>query len=282
MDAIKLYDCLEKDFIKSGLSDEWFGIEEGYGEFLSENFKKRAMGVVCENSEKVNKVYTAVFPEDKVMQKILDDGAHDAMLFLHHPLVWDIEKSPDVFYAPKKKYLEEFKERNISIYVLHVPLDNYGEYSTSCTLAEAVGVKCEKAFARYSGSLAGVVGSSDFENLEDLKNSFEKAVGHGVVLYDYGNGVGDGRVAVVAGGGNDLDILKEVVENGVSVFVTGISAKNNHSKKAHDYAESKGVSILGGTHYSTERFACEKMCKYFEKLGLDSEFIAGEPVMEDM
>ncbi len=281
MDAKKLYNRLEKDFIKPGLSDEWFGMEN-YGKFLSENFKERAMGIVCDNTDNVTRVYTAVFPEDEVMQKILNDGTENAMLFMHHPLIWDIRKGPEVFQAPKKEYLEEFEKRNISIYVLHVPLDNYGEYSTSCTLAEAVGVRTEKAFAKYFGSLAGVIGSCDFKSLDELKDSFASAVGHEVSLYDYGDSIVDGRVAVVGGGGNDLGILKEVAENGVSVLVTGITAKNEFSKEAHDYAESKGISVLGGTHYSTEKFACAKMCDYFKGLGLDSEFVSGKPVMEDM
>ena len=280
MEAKKLYDRLEKDFVKPGLSDEWHGME-GYEELLSENFKERAMGVVCDNTENVNRVYSAVFPDDEVMEKILKDGTKDAMLFLHHPLIWDIRKSPDIFQVPKKEYLEEFAKRNISIYALHVPLDNYGKYSTSCTLAEAVGIKSGKAFAKYFGSLAGVIDVGGFESLNDLKNNFEKAVGHEVSLYDYGNGIGDGRVAVAAGGGNDLGVLKEIVENGVSVLVTGVAVKNDFSKEAHNYAKSNGISILGGTHYSTEKFACAKMCDYFKDLGLDSEFVPGKPVMED-
>jgi putative NIF3 family GTP cyclohydrolase 1 type 2 len=281
MKADKLYAKLEEDFVKAGLSDEWLGLE-AYGDFLSDNFKERAIGIVCDNAEEVGKVYSAVFPEDCVMQKILDDDARNAMLFLHHPLIWDIRKAPAVFEAPDKKYLEEFKERNISIYVLHVPLDNYGEYSTSCTLAEAVGVGSGKAFGKYFGSLAGVVGSSEGGTIKDLRNKFADAVGHDVSLYRYGDDIIDGKVAVVGGGGNDLSILEEVVENGASVLVTGVTAKNEHSKEAHDYAKANGVSILGGTHYSSEKFACKKMCDYFEGLGLKSEFISGKPIMEDM
>jgi len=87
MEAQKLYSLLEKDFIKAGLSDEWSGMEEGYGEFLSENFKSRAMGLVCDNTSEITKVYTAVFPEDEIMKKVLDDDIENAMLFLHHPLI---------------------------------------------------------------------------------------------------------------------------------------------------------------------------------------------------
>jgi len=39
---------------------------------------------------------------------------------------------------------------------------------------------------------------------------------------------------------------------------------------------------MGGTHYSSEKFACIAMCKDFEKLGLGSEFIADTPSFEDL
>jgi len=54
------------------------------------------------------------------------------------------------------------------------------------------------------------------------------------------------------------------------------------SHEAHAYARQRGISILGGTHYSTEKFACQAMVKYFTKLGIPAQFIPDIPVMEDM
>ncbi len=96
------------------------------------------------------------------------------------------------------------------------------------------------------------------------------------------NKIKNGIVAVIAGGGNDVEMLKEITKAGVNTFVTGITVKNDHSRKAHEFAEKHKINILGGTHYSTERFACIKMCEYFKKSGLSSEFVEDKPVMEDM
>jgi hypothetical protein len=57
---------------------------------------------------------------------------------------------------------------------------------------------------------------------------------------------------------------------------------NDYSRRAHDYARQHGINILGGTHYSTEAFACRTICSYFEQLGLGCEFIEGEPGMADL
>jgi putative NIF3 family GTP cyclohydrolase 1 type 2 len=283
MKATELYAILEKDFIKPELSDEWAEYMEEVKDFLSDNFKERSMGLVCDNSKQINKVYTAVFPTEKVMKKILSEKAEDAMLFVHHPSIWDITKAPNVFYQMNRDLLKKFKENRISIYNLHVPLDNYGEYSTSKSLANVLWIKAEKPFAPYRGSLCGVFGKTSYKTVAELSHEFEKAVGHKVSLYQYGSkSIKNGNVALIAGGGNDVEMLEEVTKENVNTFITGITALNSHSQKAHDFAKKHKINILGGTHYSTEKFACIAMCNYFKGLGLESQFVEGEPGLEDL
>lgn len=283
MEATKLYEILEKDFITPELSDDWAPHMSSVSDFLSENFKKRSMGLVCDFAKEINKVYTAVFPSREVMQKILDDGTKDAMLFVHHPSIWDIRKAPEIFQQMDRDLLQQFKDRRISIYNLHVPLDNFGEYSTSVSLAKALGIKPEKSFAPYMGSMCGVFGKIDTETVQDLRKRFQNAVGHEVSLYNHGNDeIKNKTVAVVAGGGNEKDILEEIAKEGINTYVTGVTIKNDFSKEAHDFAKEHKINVLGGTHYSTEKFACISMADYFKKAGLPSEFIEGKPVMEDM
>ncbi len=283
MEATKLYQKLEKDFINPELSDDWAEHMGSVADFISENYKKRSMGIVCDFATEINKVYTAVFPSKKVMKKILDDGIQDAMLFVHHPAIWDIRKAPAVFQQMDRSLLQQFKEKRISIYNLHVPLDNYGKYSTSNALAKALGVKPQKPFAPYFGSLCGVFGKTNIANVQVLRKKFEEAVGHKVSLYAYGDEeIKDRTIAIIAGGGNSIDVLEAIAKEGVNTFVTGITAKSDHSRKAHEFAAVHKINLLGGTHYSTERFACIAMCDYFAKKGLQSEFIEDKPVMEDM
>jgi len=179
--------------------------------------------------------------------------------------------------------LQKFKDRRISIYNLHVPLDNFGEYSTSVTLAKAVDVKPGKAFGPYFGSLCGVFGKTSIVTVQDLKTKYEEAVRHEVKLYNYGTDeIKDGMVAVIGGGGNMIEMLEEIKKEGVNTFVTGISSVNYHSKASHEFTEKNKINILGGTHYSSEKFACIAMVDYFKREKLDSEFVEDEAVMEDM
>ena len=54
------------------------------------------------------------------------------------------------------------------------------------------------------------------------------------------------------------------------------------SAATHELEKNSRINVIGGTHYSSEKFACIEMCKYFNKLGLEAEFIEDEPCFEDM
>ncbi len=113
MQSKTLYERLEQNFIKPGLTDDWAPHMGEVADFLSENFKRRSMGLVCDFATEVGKVYTAVFPSRKVMQRILDDKVEDAMLFVHHPSMEDIRRAPSPFYQMDRALLQQFKDRRI-------------------------------------------------------------------------------------------------------------------------------------------------------------------------
>ena len=50
------------------------------------------MGILTDNIDKIVKVYTAVFPSEKVVQKILDKNEQNILLFTHHPVDWKIKE----------------------------------------------------------------------------------------------------------------------------------------------------------------------------------------------
>jgi len=284
MEASQLYKQLEQDFIKSGMRDVWAERMGSVHDFLCENFKERSMGLVCDFTTEINKVYTAVFPSKKVMQNVLDKNETNMMLFVHHPCIWDISKAPEVWQQMDRELLGQFKEKRISIYNLHVPLDNYGEYSTSVTLAKALGIEPKRSFGPYFGAICGVFGKSDLKTVSELKEKVESQIGHKASLYKYGDdNIKEQVVALIAGGGgNKVEFLKEINKAGVNTLVTGVTVKNDYSREAHEFDEQNRINILGGTHYSTEKFACIAIVDYFKSFGLPCEFIEGKPGLEDL
>jgi Uncharacterized conserved protein len=145
--------------------------------------------------------------------------------------------------------VKELKDRRIAIYNLHVPLDNFSDYSTSKTLTDAMNIEIVRPFAQYCGGLAGVIGKTNCTSVGELNAIFSAAVGHDTKLYLYGDKNIDGNVGFVAGGGNSMDTLHELVENNVRVLVTGITVNNSVSSEVHIFEKENGINVLGGTHY---------------------------------
>jgi putative NIF3 family GTP cyclohydrolase 1 type 2 len=175
------------------------------------------------------------------------------------------------------------REKRISIYCFHTPLDDFGEYSTSKTLADALDIEIIKPFVSYYGGLCGVIGKAKYNTVNELKSGFSEAVGHETKLYQYGDSeISENLVAICAGGGNQEFVINELIENNIKTLITGITLKSNISISAHELAENNRINVFGGTHYSTEKFACIAMCKYFSKLGFPSEFIEDEPCYDDL
>lgn len=283
MKAEDLYARLEADFVRPGITDNWYRYMTALDAYLCDNFRACSIGLVCDFARELGRAYTAVFPSDGVLERMLDDGAQDAVLFLHHPSAWDLEKAPKGFYQMNPCLLDQLQERRVAVYCLHHPLDNYGEYSTSKTLADALGLSAIEAFAEFGGALSAVVATGGPPSVAALRARFAAVLGHEARLYPYGDdAIREGKVAICAGGGNEPLVLEGMAERGINVLITGITRRNDRSQAVHDQAERHGISLLGGTHYSTERFACEAMCGYFEGLGLPATFIGDRPCLLDL
>ncbi|MHA2009300.1 MAG: Nif3-like dinuclear metal center hexameric protein [Promethearchaeota archaeon] len=280
MEAQELYNKLDMDFKLDLCKDDWSYID--YNEYYSDNFKNRYMGILLDNTKVIDSVYTAVFPSDQVINQILKLKKENILLFTHHAQIWDIRKE-SIFQDISLKLLPKLKKHKISIYTIHVPLDMNGEYSTGTSLARALDITPEGEFYEYFGVKVGIIGRTKLNTPEELAEKLNSIVGHRTKLWKYGSDeIIDHKVAVVGGGGNNVEGIEEVIELGINTYVTGVTVLNDFSKKVHEFEKEKEINLIGGTHYSTEKFACVAICDYFKKIGLKCEFIEDEPVIEDI
>lgn len=283
MRAKDLYKRLAIDFDISNRADDWS--EMDVNEYITPEYATRNIGLMTDTTDTVDYVYTAVFPSEKVIEKILSDGRKNALLFLHHPMQWMMPETP-VFRDIPKHFLKRLKDQKISLYNLHVPLDANGPFSTTVRMAQALGIEMMEEFDEYFGVKVGVIGKTNCQTLTQLKDVFEFAVGHPVRRYVYGDEIIQNQlVGLVAGGGHDASVYPYLAERGINTFLTGVASDVTGYQptiEAHKLAKSLGINILAGTHYSTEKFACIAMLDYFKALGIPGEFLSDEPCLADM
>ncbi len=284
MKAEKLYLHLDKEFeIEKIKEDEWSLLD--LGNYVTKSFGETRKGLVLDNSLEIQRVYTAVFPSEHVLDKLLATGEREFLLFTHHPMIWDTSTGGFPFKNIPTSYLKELKEQAISYYSIHVPLDRNGPYGTTASLARALGIKTEREFFDYYGVMVGIIGKTDCKTLTEMTERVKETVGHQLKIWNYGDSsISNQKVALVAGGGNYPEIAEELAETDVRTYITGVTRKvpsYEPSLRFHNICKKNRINVIAATHYSTEKFACIAVEKFFENLGLPSEFIEDKPSLHD-
>lgn len=285
MKAKKLYENINEDFETAKYHDEWGNFLKD-NEFINPDFKEGYIGIMLDNSEEINKVYTSTFPDTIILDELLHRGETDILLFSHHAMGYDPNHEGLPFYNIPVEYLKELKARRISFYVLHIPLDKNGDYSTSMSLARVLQLPVESEFCEYLGCKVGIICKTSFTKVTDFALYVRKIVGHEIRVRQYGDDVIENRRIAIAAGGGCIDFIgRELSDLGVNTYLTGLTKPMpsfEPGMEFHRIAEQSRINVVGATHYSTEKYACMAMEKYFAGLGVDAEFIEGIPYMEDL
>ncbi|MCE0703132.1 Nif3-like dinuclear metal center hexameric protein, partial [Clostridioides difficile] len=104
-------------------------------------FKEKYIGLVLDNAQNINKVYTTTFPDKEIIKQVIDKDEKDILIFAHHAMGYIASDEGFPFHDIPLSYMEEMKSRRISLYVLHSPLDKYSYYLTSVSFAKALGLE---------------------------------------------------------------------------------------------------------------------------------------------
>jgi putative NIF3 family GTP cyclohydrolase 1 type 2 len=284
MNAKELYEKIGRDFEIDKYKDDWCFVE--FNEFINPDFKERYIGVMLDNTAEIEKVYTSTFPDAEVLDNILSRNESEVLLFCHHAMGYDPTLKGFPFYNIPDGYLKKLKERCISFYVMHIPLDSNGTYSTSVNLAKALKLDIKSEFCEYLGCKLGVIGETDFMKLGDFALYVENIIGHAIKVRQYGDEVIKRKTVAVAAGGGCIDfVAEELAALGINTFLTGCTRpipSFEPNLEFHRIAKENKINLVGATHYSTEKFACMAMVKYFDGLNIEAEFVEGAPCMEDL
>jgi putative NIF3 family GTP cyclohydrolase 1 type 2 len=284
VNAKELYTKLDEDFDIGNLQDDWSFMK--FNDYITPGFEERYMGLVLDNTTEVKKVYTATMPDLDILDKLILADQTDILLFSHHAMGYDPTIAGIPFYDIPEDYLLKLKQQRISFYVLHAPLDKNGEYSTSVSLAKHLNLEIIGEFCEYMGIKCGVVCNTNKKTATELAEYVGSEVGHEIKLIRNGDDrILNGRVAIAAGGGSVGFAAKEISELGMNMYITGNTRQVPNVElitEFHRIIEERKINVIGATHYTTEKYACIAMVRYFEKLGVQAEFIEGKFFLEDL
>jgi putative NIF3 family GTP cyclohydrolase 1 type 2 len=259
----------------------WYGDEEPYWrDFVEADWIERRNGLMVRGADEVEQVATYVFPS----VHIVDGLKPRTLLFAEHPI--DFEDEPGFLPLPRETF-EAMKERGISFYHVHGPLDQHPQVSPSRLIAEGLDLEESEEYFPIVGGIPGgaaVIGESGL-TLDQLAARLGELLGPEVPVQVLSHPREEaGRVAVVAGGGAQRQILEASLERGCQTYVTGNAATRCRlefvQEEVRDFllcAQEAEVAVVDGTHYGTEKPPQLAMVDWFRKRGLPAEFVPDGP-----
>lgn len=255
-------------------------IPQGYGntdliDNFEPNFLNNFNGLMVKNSNNIEKIYTSVFLSKEVIDEIINHGQGNALLIVHHPM--EDQTSDKGFLSLPKNYLQKLKDKKISVYSLHNPLDQDIEMSTSKSIARKLNLKNEEIFSNGEGILGSLENPYYFDEfIELLKNvfgikklCFEKKIDK---VY---------KIAIVAGGGTDIDLIRNISKLSPDTYLTGeyvSRIKNSYAEKERTSFRIMNAKIsfnlIACSHYGTEKIVMQnELEKFLQQLEIKTEFI---------
>lgn len=267
-------------------NDDWSpAFESVYSEpywrdYVEPGYEGKWNGLMVRGVGDVERVVTCVFPSDRIIAG-LEPGT---LLFSEHPL--DFGDEPG-FLPLGRESFATLRERVCGFFHAHAPLDMHPEVSPSRLCAEGVGLEALEEYYPIADGISGgaaIVGNSGL-SLEGVAEAFRVFLGPEIKVHVITRPRNEaGRVAVVAGGGADVDILQASIDRGCQTYVTGNAATNcrldwiqEKVRLFRQLADQADVALIDAMHYGMEKPPQLAMVSWFRRLGLPAEFVPDGP-----
>ncbi len=204
-------------------------------------------GFLINGRNDVKRIGYATNLTPNVIEKAIE---HKIDLIITHHDAWEF------VYGMKEYCVEKLRENVISHFFVHLPLDDC-EFGTNVSFLNRLGTEIiqklnlqEKFF--YCGRIGELSKEIDFE---ELVLKVEDLLGEKVKHWK-NNNKKIKRVGFLSGAGFSTSDMKEFVENGCDVFITG-----EKILYTIQYAEFTGINLIVGSHTYTELPGVEALCK---------------------
>lgn len=254
--------------------------EPYWREYAVPGWEGRWNGLSVRGAEEVERAATCVFPSDRIVAAL----EPATFLFAEHPL--DFADEPGFLPLSLETY-EAMRERGISFYNVHAPLDMHPQVSPSRLCAGGAGLEgLEEYFPICEGISGGaaIVGQSTL-TIDGLADALRSYLGPEIAVHVLTRPRAEaGRVAMVAGGGAIVEILDASLERGCQTYVTGNAATTcrldfvqSQVRAFRERADAAGVALIDAMHYGMEKPPQLAMAEWFRARGLGAEFVPDGP-----
>ena len=246
--------------------------------FFEPEFLVSFNGLMIRGLKPILKVICVVFFDDEVVEKILQDPTEGILVFCHHPIQMECGDPQGEmgkgFLPVNPELLKRLKDKNISVYACHAPLDA-GSISGLGTNESIVNVLNAKVVSQYypygHGFAARVCELPNTMRVSELTQIFKNILN---LPYVDLQGVKERdvkKLVVLAGGGGSYSDIKGAEDIGVDCVITGevtskiIGERGDKERLALDeFYKNTGISAIGLSHAGSEYLVMPEIASWIE------------------
>lgn len=241
------------------------------------DYLKNFNGLMIKGDKLVSTIFTSAFPHDEILKSFLEKSSSGDLLFLHHPIPLECgDPKGELGKGFKKnnlKLIKKIKQKKLSIYVCHAPLDYHKKVSTGRSIAEALGGKIVSTFLPYGGGDVGLIVKIKQLSTNQLIGRLEDIFNIPYVEFAGKKLKKIIRVGIVPGGGDDIEYSEMSKKLGAQAYITGEIFSNQRGKwatenrkKLKEYANGVDISLIAVSHSASEFLVMKtQIVKLFEE-----------------
>ena len=240
---------------------DWRGMfEPGFNELFN--------GLMIKGGDKVEAAYCACFPTPDVIARFLEVGSAGDLLFLHHPIdmeTGDAEGAWGRGFLPISiENLDALRDKNLSVYACHLPLDCHEEISTTQAMVGALDGRVVDRFYPVGPGYAGVYAEIPPMNHNELTRRLQAI--YDIPYIDFAGPEHDRitKLAVCGGVVSGSDYFEAMESSGIHAFLTGdfrprIEGERGRTTYAanNEWAAAHQLGLYGVSHAASEYLVME-------------------------
>ncbi len=246
--------------------------------FFEKDFCTRFNGLMIRGWEEVKTIFLSVFPSKEVLENFIKKSQTGDLLFLHHPIFmssWDPKWNVWTFFQPiKPEILEKIKDKQLSIYTCHAPMDTNNTIGTGVAIIEALWGKMIKEFFPFANGFAWKICEVAPISTQELIKKCEKIFRIPYCDIGWINKKEITKIGIVPWSGDNVAYMKEAEELGVDCYISWEIFNHVDTdrwriklQEVKEFEKTTTLSLIGVSHAASEYLVMPlQMKKYVENV----------------
>lgn len=248
---------------------------------IEPTFRKRFNGLMIKGSDSVDRIVASCFLSDDFIEQLSRKKIHNCLAICHHMLDIDAgipgEWNAKGFGAISHKSVEYILENNVSVYILHLPLDaNGSQINTHLALCHQLALSPKNDLLTRPAFAMGYIASSSGDLLRRVEASFPQQLSYGNIP----DNLAGKPIAVLAGMVSSISMLEEIIRTGSELLICGdvlLRQKTHRALEIDAWLAQSDYPILCLSHKRTEEPALVELIQHIQTNFPDTpvEFLEG-------